>query len=207
MDLTTTSSDLNDEERWETEYSMDGNKFYHVLTQDERREIEAAKRRAARFVMRLKFRICCCVLVMRCCCVLVMGRRLSITHTLITVQIAFQFRHAYVICRVIFRIILDSSLYLEFLILLKIGELFRNKVLTKRTIDHPNFQNISMVEAVQSLLERPKGEAIFRPSTKSTDFICLSLKVYHSQLHSLAVRRIHLYSFVCWVLIDTSSYH
>jgi hypothetical protein len=53
----------------------------------------------------------------------------------------------------------------------------RSKVLTKRTIDHPNFQNISMVEAVQSLIRRPKGEAIFRPSPKSTDLICLSIKV------------------------------
>jgi hypothetical protein len=62
--------------------------------------------------------------------------------------------------------------------------LCRNKVLTKRTIDHPNFKNISMVEAVQYLLERPKGEAIFRPSTKSTDFICLSIKVCHFPPHS-----------------------
>jgi hypothetical protein len=62
VDLTTTSGDLNDEERWETEYSRDGNKFYHVLTQDERREIEAVKRRAARFVMRPTFRVAICLL-------------------------------------------------------------------------------------------------------------------------------------------------
>jgi len=45
VDLTTTSSDLNDEEHWEKEYSKKSNQYYHVQTQDERKKIEAEKRK------------------------------------------------------------------------------------------------------------------------------------------------------------------
>ena len=53
----------------------------------------------------------------------------------------------------------------------------RSKELTKRTIDHPNFRNVSINEAVKQLVELPSGEAIFRPHPKTTDLICLTIKV------------------------------
>lgn len=48
VEITTTSSDLNDEVNWEERYSKDGNPYYHVLTLDERRAIEVEKKRLAR---------------------------------------------------------------------------------------------------------------------------------------------------------------
>lgn len=53
----------------------------------------------------------------------------------------------------------------------------RSNQLAKRTIDHPNFKNVSMSEAVNFLQDMPVGEALFRPSTKSLDIICLTIKV------------------------------
>lgn len=48
VELTTTSTDLNDEAYWEEKYSKGDNKYYHVLSVEERRVIEAEKRRLAR---------------------------------------------------------------------------------------------------------------------------------------------------------------
>lgn len=48
VELTTTSAHLNDDVRWEELYSQNGNMFYHVLSHEERRNIEAEKRRRAR---------------------------------------------------------------------------------------------------------------------------------------------------------------
>ncbi len=49
--------------------------------------------------------------------------------------------------------------------------------MAKRTINHPNFRNISITQAVGQLAEMPAGEAIFRPHPKGTDYICLTIKV------------------------------
>ena len=48
VDITTTSTDLNDEAYWEEKYSRGSNPYYHVQTAEERRNIEAEKRRLAR---------------------------------------------------------------------------------------------------------------------------------------------------------------
>ena len=48
VDLTTASADLNDDAYWEEKYSKNSNQFYHVLTTEERKAIEAEKRRLAR---------------------------------------------------------------------------------------------------------------------------------------------------------------
>ena len=50
VDLTTTSTDLNDDVNWEEQYSKAGNPFYHVQSNEERRAIEVQKRRQARSV-------------------------------------------------------------------------------------------------------------------------------------------------------------
>lgn len=57
----------------------------------------------------------------------------------------------------------------------------RNKVLTKRTIDHPNFRNISMNDAVKLLGDAEAGEAVFRPSLKGLNTICLTIKVIFAE--------------------------
>lgn len=49
VDITTTSSDLNDEVNWEEKYSKGDNKYYHVLSAEERKSIEMEKRRLARY--------------------------------------------------------------------------------------------------------------------------------------------------------------
>ena len=48
VDISTTSTDLNDEAHWEQKYSQGSNRFYHVLSAEERRAIDAEKRRLAR---------------------------------------------------------------------------------------------------------------------------------------------------------------
>lgn len=48
VDITTTSSDLNDEICWEEKYSQNSNRYYHVLTAEERKAIQAEKIRLAR---------------------------------------------------------------------------------------------------------------------------------------------------------------
>lgn len=53
----------------------------------------------------------------------------------------------------------------------------RSKELTKRTINHPNFRNVSMIEASRQLEAMSDGECIFRPHHKTTNLICLSIKV------------------------------
>lgn len=57
-------------------------------------------------------------------------------------------------------------------------------MLTKRTIDHPNFKNVSQTEAVQLLEDMSEGEAIFRPSTKSINMIILTIKVSLQASHN-----------------------
>lgn len=54
----------------------------------------------------------------------------------------------------------------------------RSKQLAKRNIDHPNFKNVNVNEASVYLQGMPPGEAIFRPSPKSLDLICLTMKVH-----------------------------
>ena len=49
VDITTASSDLNDEVNWEEKYSKNNNQYYHVLTAEERKAIESEKRRLARY--------------------------------------------------------------------------------------------------------------------------------------------------------------
>lgn len=51
VELTTSSADLNDDARWEEKYCQAGNFYFHVLTMEERRAIEAEKRRQARSVL------------------------------------------------------------------------------------------------------------------------------------------------------------
>ena len=48
VDVTTASTDLNDDRFWEERYTS-GDKYYHVLTYEERRASEAEKKRQARW--------------------------------------------------------------------------------------------------------------------------------------------------------------
>lgn len=48
VEVTTASTDLNDDLRWEEKYCRDRNSYFHVLTPEERRASEAEKRRQAR---------------------------------------------------------------------------------------------------------------------------------------------------------------
>ena len=47
VDVTTASTDLNDDRFWEEKYTG-GDRYYHVLTHEERRASEAEKKRQAR---------------------------------------------------------------------------------------------------------------------------------------------------------------
>jgi transcription elongation factor SPT6 len=47
---------------------------------------------------------------------------------------------------------------------------------TMRVVDHPSFRNFSLEETVAALRDAPVGEAIFRPSSKGSDFLTLSYK-------------------------------
>ena len=53
----------------------------------------------------------------------------------------------------------------------------KNKEPFHRPIRHPNFKNISMMKAAEDLTRGEVGDVIVRPSHKSSDQICLTMKV------------------------------
>ncbi|GMI73270.1 hypothetical protein HRI_000996300 [Hibiscus trionum] len=48
-----------------------------------------------------------------------------------------------------------------------------------RTITHPCFRNMTMDEAMEFLSDKDAGESIFRPSSRGTSFLTLTLKVFN----------------------------
>lgn len=134
MELTTASTDLNDDARWEEKYSKEDNPFYHSLSQEERRSMETEKRRQA-----------------RCAPPPLQSWTVCWTSRVVNGEA-------------------DASIPAA-------PGVHRNKVLAKRTIDHPNFKNVSVNEAVKLLEKMGVGEAIFRPSPKGLAMICLTMKV------------------------------
>lgn len=50
-----------------------------------------------------------------------------------------------------------------------------------RGISHPLFKNISMADTALELQSKQPGECILRPSPKSCNFICLSIKLFNGQ--------------------------
>jgi hypothetical protein len=52
------------------------------------------------------------------------------------------------------------------------------KIYAKRTIEHPDFVNVSYDQALELLKERAQGEVLIRPSSKGPEHLTVSWKVH-----------------------------
>ena len=65
--------------------------------------------------------------------------------------------------------------------------LFNQKYIPRR-INHPHFKNISLYSAQQQLMNRQKGEFIIRPSSKGTDRLNITWKLWDNVIMHLEVK-------------------
>jgi transcription elongation factor SPT6 len=57
-----------------------------------------------------------------------------------------------------------------------------------RKINHPKFKNMSIVAAIEYLNDKPLGDFVFRPSSKSTEYLNLTWKFHDNVVLHLLIR-------------------
>eukprot|EP00340_Litonotus_pictus_P000881 CAMPEP_0170526458 /NCGR_PEP_ID=MMETSP0209-20121228/11860_1 /TAXON_ID=665100 ORGANISM="Litonotus pictus, Strain P1" /NCGR_SAMPLE_ID=MMETSP0209 /ASSEMBLY_ACC=CAM_ASM_000301 /LENGTH=1549 /DNA_ID=CAMNT_0010816271 /DNA_START=14 /DNA_END=4660 /DNA_ORIENTATION=- len=61
------------------------------------------------------------------------------------------------------------------------------KLYTKRNINHPNFKNLNFVQCLEYLKNRDIGDYIFRPSSKSSNYLTLSWNFYKNVISHITI--------------------